>query len=282
MDFVFFLGRFHVLVLHLPIGIILVAVAMQWMARKERHARLAAALPFLWGAAALTSIVTVVLGYMHFFEGGFTQPTAASHMISGTLIAVVAIYTWFVASRQPQQYARLGTPLAASLVVLLFVAGHYGGNLTHGSTYLVEYAPQPIRALAGLEPRRPRVTDVTQADPYLDLVRPMLRNRCSSCHGLDRQDGDLNLWTLEGTMRGGETGRAVLPGNATRSELYYRITLPESHEAFMPADGNTPLTATETAIVGWWIEAGALSDTTVGALDVPADVLGLMREWLRL
>ena len=32
-DFIFFLGRFHVLVLHLPIGIILAAVALDWIAR---------------------------------------------------------------------------------------------------------------------------------------------------------------------------------------------------------------------------------------------------------
>ncbi len=281
MDFLFFLGRFHVLALHLPIGILLVAAVMHWLSRRGQG-RYAAALPFLWAAGAVTAVATVVLGYLHFLEGGFTQPTVGIHMISGTLVALVAVVIWFMSARNPAGYARLGTPLAVTVVVLLFVTGHYGGNLTHGSTYLVEYAPQPIRSLAGLDPRRPRVTDVALADPYLDLVRPMLRNRCSTCHGTERQDGDLNLWDYEATMRGGETGRVVLPGNVERSELHYRITLPSQHEAFMPADGNTPLTADEVEIIRWWIEADAPVNTTVGAMNVPADVLTLMRSWLRL
>jgi uncharacterized membrane protein len=282
MDFLFFVGRFHVLVLHLPIGILLLAAVVHWLSRRQDNVRMAGALPFMWAAGALTAVITVVLGFLHFLEGGFTQPTVGIHMVTGTLVAVLAVVIWYFSTRKPVSYQRLGTPLAAVVVVLLFVAGHYGGNLTHGSTYLVEYAPQPIRALAGLEPRRPRVTDVALADPYLDLVRPMLRNRCATCHGNERQDGDLNLWTYEAMMRGGDTGRAVLPGNAERSELYYRITLPPNHDAFMPAEGNTPLTDSEVEIIRWWIDADTPLDTTVGNLNVPADVLDLMRSWLRL
>ena len=70
-DFVFFLGRFHVLVLHLPIGIVIVAVVLDFVARRERYRALAQVSPFLWGAAALSAVLTVALGYMHFAEGGY-------------------------------------------------------------------------------------------------------------------------------------------------------------------------------------------------------------------
>ena len=38
-EFVFFLGRFHVLALHLPIGIVIAAVVLDWLARRPRYAR---------------------------------------------------------------------------------------------------------------------------------------------------------------------------------------------------------------------------------------------------
>ena len=38
----FFLGRFHVLALHLPIGIVIAAVVLDWLARRPRYAALAA------------------------------------------------------------------------------------------------------------------------------------------------------------------------------------------------------------------------------------------------
>ena len=37
-EFGFFLGRFHVLALHLPIGIIIAAVVLDWLARRPRYA----------------------------------------------------------------------------------------------------------------------------------------------------------------------------------------------------------------------------------------------------
>ena len=71
-DFVFFLGRFHVFALHLPIGIILAAVALDWTARRATYRQLAVLSPFLWALAAASAVLTVVLGYMHFAEGAFS------------------------------------------------------------------------------------------------------------------------------------------------------------------------------------------------------------------
>ena len=72
MNFIFFLGRLHVLVLHLPIGIVVAVFVLEWLSRKEKYRYLQAAAPFLWGAMGLAAVATVALGYMHFAEGGFT------------------------------------------------------------------------------------------------------------------------------------------------------------------------------------------------------------------
>ena len=90
MDFVYFLGRFHVLALHLPIGIIVALCVLEILSRKERYRYLEAASPYLWGATALTALVTVLLGFMHFAEGSFTGPSADQHRFFGTVVAVVA------------------------------------------------------------------------------------------------------------------------------------------------------------------------------------------------
>ena len=46
MDAVYFLGRFHVLALHLPIGIIVALFVLEWLARRDKYRYLAAASPF--------------------------------------------------------------------------------------------------------------------------------------------------------------------------------------------------------------------------------------------
>ena len=159
-------------------------------------------------------------------------------------------------------------PASVVLLVLVSITGHYGGNLTHGSTYLVEYAPQPLRSLAGLAPRR-TITSVSTADPFADVVGPMLVERCASCHNEDKQESELVLTTYAGIMRGGESGRVVVAGNTDLSELLRRISLPHDDEEFMPAEGKTPLTAEQVEIIRWWIAAGAPNGGTIGALEVP-------------
>ena len=281
MDWVFFFGRFHVLVLHLPIGIILAVIALEVATRGRTLQRPESAGSFLWAAAAVTSIVTVALGYMHYFEGGFAGTSATIHMIAGTSVAVVTTLAWLARKWLTSLYARARYGIASVLVILLFVAGHYGGNLTHGPDFLAEYAPGPIRALAGLEPRRPPVTELAAADPYLDVVRPMLRARCSSCHNSERRRGMLDLSTHQTTLDGGDTGPSITLGNAEDSELYYRITLARDHEDFMPAEGKTPLTDIETEIIRWWIDAGAPTETTLADVDM-ANVGPLLRNHLGL
>lgn len=283
MDLIYFLGRFHVVVLHIPLGIIVALVALEWAARKEKYQYLAGASPFLWGAAAISALVTVLFGYMHFAEGGFDGPSADQHRLFGTVLAVLITMVAFLrVSKVAPNYFPLFFPASAVLLLLSAMVGHYGGNLTHGSSFLVEYAPQPLRSLAGLAPRRPAVTNLAAADPFLDVVSPMLNARCASCHNDDKQQGELNLNSFAAVMRGGETGTVVSPGRPEVSELLRRISLPHDDEAFMPAEGKTPLTDEQVRIIEWWIRAGAPNETTLAEVEVPADIEALLRAELGL
>ncbi len=109
------------------------------------------------------------------------------------------------------------------------------------------------------------MTSVAAADPYLDVVQPLLEQRCGTCHNDEKRNGGFSVGSYDSTLVGGDTGRAVVPGNVEASELLYRVSLPPDDEAFMPAEGKTPLTAQQVAILNWWVAAGAPRDTTVGA-----------------
>jgi uncharacterized membrane protein len=268
-DFIYFLGRFHVLVLHIPIGIIVAILVLEWLSRKEKYSHLQSAGGFLWAAAAISAVLTVMLGYMHFAEGGFEGPSGNQHRTFGTTLAVLLCAVAFLRNgRFAANYRPVFLPAAALMFFLVTLVGHYGGNLTHGSTYLVEYAPQPIRSLAGLPPRRPPVTDLAMADPFLDIVGPILYGRCASCHGIDQRQSELDLTSYASVMRGGETGAVVTPGQPDVSEIVRRVTLPPTDDAFMPAEGKTPLTQREIEIVEWWIGIDAPSGSTIGELGI--------------
>ncbi len=112
------------------------------------------------------------------------------------------------------------------------------------------------------------------ADPFLDLVKPMLDRRCTDCHNPDQREAELDMTSYESLMKGGETGSVIVAGRPEFSELLNRITLPADDDAFMPAEGNTPLTDRQVEIIEWWIAAGAPVDVTFGDLgaELPDDV----------
>lgn len=269
MDFIYFLGRFHVLVLHIPIGIVIAVFLLELLIRRDRFKHLESAAGFLWGACAVSAIVTVILGYMHFAEGGFEGSSGIQHRNFGTAVAVIlSVVAALRVSKFGGAYRPVFLPAATLLVILVSMTGHFGGNLTHGSTYLIEYAPQPIRSLAGLPPRRPPVTDLMMADPFLDIVGKFLYQRCTGCHNPDQRQAELDMTTHMALMRGGETGTVLTPGRPEVSEMVRRVTLPPGDDAYMPAEGRTPLTDDQVQILQWWIRAGAPTGATLGELDI--------------
>ena len=175
---------------------------------------------------------------------------------------------------------RLATGIA--MLALVSLTGHYGGNLTHGTTFLGEYAPPFLRSLIGAAPRRPPPTSVAAADPYLDVVLPLLEQRCGTCHNDDKREGGFSVGSYDSTLAGGDTGRAIVPGNLEASELIYRTGLPPDDEAFMPAEGKTPLTAEQVEILRWWVGAGAPRATTIEAIGAPRELEPLLAAQLGL
>lgn len=271
-DLLYFLGRFHVLALHLPIGILLLAVLLECLVRKPRFQNLEPGMPIVWLAGASTAVVTVTLGYMHAAEGGFDGPGVNLHRWNGVLLAGFAFVVWAWRVESAATYARAWPIAVIGTTALLVATGHYGGNLTHGSTYLVQYAPGPLRALAGLSDEsgpRPPVTDLAAADIYLDVVSPALERRCASCHNDDKRRGKLTLTSHARIMQGGESGPVLVPGHPAQSDLYRRITLPRDHIDFMPKDGKTPLSPQEIAAIEWWISIGAPKRGMLGELQTP-------------
>jgi uncharacterized membrane protein len=284
-ELIYFLGRFHVLVLHLPIGILLLAVLLECMVRRPRFQALEPSVPIVWLAGAVSAVVTVALGYLHTTEGGFDGPGVNWHRWSGSALTLFAFLVWAWRAESPRTYAK-GWPVAAlGTVGLLIATGHFGGNLTHGSMFLVEYAPAPLQRLAGVPEEhlpRPPVTEIASADIYLDVVAPAFRKRCMSCHNDDKRRGELSLSSYDNLMQGGENGPVIVPRDPPMSELLRRISVPKDHVDFMPKDGKTPLTAQETAAIEWWIAVGAPNKGTLAELKAPEKVQVTIAEALGL
>ncbi len=84
-------------------------------------------------------------------------------------------------------------------------------------------------------------------------VRPVLANRCQSCHGGAKVKGGLRLDSRASALAGGDSGPAVVPGKSGDSLLVEAINYAE--ELKMPPRSKLP--AEEIAVLTRWVEQGA-------------------------
>ena len=101
---------------------------------------------------------------------------------------------------------------------------------------------------------------------YLEQVKPILLERCVACHGALTQRGGLRLDAARLILRGGDSGRPLVPGQPAASLLIEKITATDPEER-MPPEGD-PLSAQQIAILVGWIGAGAAAPSDE---PVPAD-----------
>ncbi|NJB35226.1 c-type cytochrome domain-containing protein [Croceivirga sp. JEA036] len=272
-DFVLFLGRFHPLVVHLPIGFLLFALILEVTERFTKNKALSAAVPIALLAGTLSALMACVLGYMLSLSGDYDQDMLNGHLWFGVFTTLVAFFAWLVKTNKlpvkALQKAKPNMALLTVMVVLLSVTGHYGGNLTHGEEYLVKYAPFRVK-----EEPLPELAKLEDASVYPYLVQPVFEAKCVSCHNASKKKGGLAMHTFDALQTGGEGGPVLVAGNLEQSELFKRISLPEHHDDFMPPEGKTPLTEEEMTLVKFWIESGqGNQEATLGSVEVPEEVM---------
>jgi hypothetical protein len=88
-------------------------------------------------------------------------------------------------------------------------------------------------------------------------VAPILKIRCSKCHGSASKMSGLDVSSVETLLKGGGQGASIIKGNAAKSLLYKRIS-----EHTMPPASEKPLTDTEIRTIGEWLKTGAPSEKT--------------------
>ena len=87
-----FIGRFHPLLVHLPIGILLLALAFQWLSRKEQYKLPHGVMKVVWISGAFTALLSCITGYMLSLSGDYDEDTVAIHMWMGIAVAAVSLF----------------------------------------------------------------------------------------------------------------------------------------------------------------------------------------------
>jgi len=268
MNLIELIGRFHPVLVHLPIGIFVLVIVMDGLARFDKFSYLSASIRLILGIGILSAIFSLVTGYTLSLEGSNNQDLVDNHQ--WTAIGTTALFTAYYFLRKKLMAKRLAhTATLILLLAMLAWTGHQGGSLTHGEGFLTEGILEK-KTIA--EPQL-NIKDINQALVYKDLVQYTLNQKCVQCHGAEKQKGKLRLDDLTWIKAGGKNGSLINTSNPAEGELIKRILLDDIDEHHMPPKEKTQLTDAEMVIFQWWINAGASFDKSVAALAPDAKVI---------
>ena len=134
-QFVLFAGRFHPLVLHLPITLIILLVPFSIYLQRRKHTDdLTKVFELMLSYIALISTLTAIAGFLLAADGGYDQETLSFHKWLGVAVAFSTHALVYIKKAFAQNAVVWNTAMSTTLIVM--VAGsHYGGNLTHGEGF---------------------------------------------------------------------------------------------------------------------------------------------------
>src|SRR5262249_4434969 len=219
-DWLQFLGRFHPLLVHLPIGLIVLLPLLEFAGTRRQSFREAAG--FVLQIALVTCILSIIFGLLLAYGSGEIGTTVTRHMRGGIVLAIalllcLAVRPSYVAGKQSRSYFIL---LAAVLITLTWTA-HQGGSLTHGGDYLTRYMPPTLKRFVA-----PSAVSSHPNSFFARHIYPVLDTKCVACHGTIKEQGGLRLDSYESLMAGGKDGIVIAPRNPDGSLLLKKVTLP--------------------------------------------------------
>jgi uncharacterized membrane protein len=278
-----FAGRFHPLLVHFPIGILVLAFIFECFSVRDRFKSLKGAVQpaLFWGT--LFAIASAISGFFLRKEGGYDESLADLHQNSGIATAVASFIVYVIRLRfkfwivNPVKRKQARIVLFIPLMLLLSVTGHLGGSLTHGEDYL--FAPISGAGSAAADPilKIKAIPDVDHALLYQDVIQPILEARCYDCHSSRKQKGELRLDKEMFIERGGKEGPIVAGAVADSSTLYKRLVLPLEDKHHMPPNEKPQLSSSELALIKYWLSEKPLFNRSISDFENKDKIIAIIQ-----
>ncbi|WP_064196105.1 MULTISPECIES: chitobiase/beta-hexosaminidase C-terminal domain-containing protein [Emticicia] len=236
------IGRMHPLLLHLPIGFVVLMVILTFLKNEFESKSYEAFQKLLLTLTAISAAVVALMGFFLSREGGYDESLLQIHKYTGVLVSFVS----YLAIAFYDKFTSINYSNWVLLAVIA-ITGHFGAGITHGENYLFESLQSKAEAKKFTE----------ENTVYEAAIFPILEAKCVACHNDQKTKGQLNMSSIEKILKGGKNGSIWKIGDALNSHIIQRANLPLEHKEHMPPKGKPQLSAEEIALLIAWINEGA-------------------------
>ena len=139
LDTLTFFGRLHPLLVHLPIGFLIIAVLISGK-QDDRSINFNRFVSFVWFLSFISSAFTALMGWLLAQNGHYIEDAIDPHKWTGIVLVILSGLGWVFHIGNFKVDKIILKANNILIVFLLIIVGHLGGSLTHGENYLYEYA----------------------------------------------------------------------------------------------------------------------------------------------
>ncbi|MCX5641349.1 MAG: hypothetical protein NT059_11150 [Planctomycetota bacterium] len=261
-------GRLHPLLVHLPLGLVFAAFAVEVTRLIQRRPTVSAFTPIALGLAALGAVAASGTGWF-FAESEASSDSLFWHRWLGISASIVLIaLAWLAAraTRSSGEGAQI-TPIVRSVLLasalLVGWVGHLGGDMVWGENYVLQpilkaWMGAPTKDDTGAKEGAGTGTEPDKLAYYTSNVLPILQDRCYQCHGNGKHKGSLSMDVRSSLVSRDSRGSWIVQaGDPAHSLMIERCMLPAEDDDAMPPKGDR-LKASQLEVLRTWIAAGAV------------------------
>ncbi len=265
------IGRFHPIIIHLPIGFIIIGLLIELSRKKFKESKNILIFIFSWGT--ISCILSIISGFLQYLQEGLLWESIDRHFYFGilTLLFTFGFYQYLKGknffSSLPRRLYTVG------LVLTVTITGHLGGQITHGDQYLTEPFQIMMDGELSNEETLLSSSNASEGPIFNSLIQPIFNSKCISCHNSEKSKGGLALHNFESLQRGGKNGMIINYENPELSEIFVRIHLPKNEKKHMPPKSKKQLTKAEISILSHWINAGAPENILIKDMKISNELL---------
>ncbi|MHC4995564.1 MAG: DUF2231 domain-containing protein, partial [Planctomycetota bacterium] len=213
------IGVLHPAMVHFPVALLTVAamfIVLGWVFKKISPDVVFYSLLF----GALSSIVATALGWSfspyegygvwnkEFDSGNFETITSVAvfyHRWSGVLLTALACLAALLAiiarfkEGEPRKLNFWWKSMTLASALLVAIVGHQGGELVYGEEFYHEAIDLALYGPKEIEPAKIEIPPHTAGATvdFVTQVAPIFEATCISCHGPEKDKGDLRLHTKD-------------------------------------------------------------------------------------
>ena len=275
-----FLGSLHPLVVHMPIGFIILTLLVNILIKTKNNS-VKRIITIGWFFSFISGFIASIFGWFLGDNNYYLESQINIHKWTGFAFVIITFLIWMLRALNFNLSKSFNRISNIVVFALISITGHFGGEMTHGEGYLVKSIPFLKQNKIPTVLLTEKENSLDSIYVYENLIYPVFEEKCIACHNKKDAYGGLNMSKYENIIKGGNSGLGIQKGNPYKSLIYKRVSMSQNEANFMPPAG-TPLSFDQVAVLKWWIDNGAKLKTPLTKLRNDENIRSLVEENYKL